>query len=273
MKDSTQYLRGRCSLPLFIGKIKNMKDTVADSQTARAFRDCLIDFINTKNMLGYRETGLLDLSLFVHKATKHEEFMKAVQESRGIGTKPIFEAHNLTEEELQSSFANLKLKKPSHCIKDFSILDDYTSQAIHLHQLANQKKNLAAVHSRIPSEVFVSIGGFKNMYPLVENVIKSNLYRLNCCKPGEILKWVFIILNSLLHSEPAHVNFNFRSRNLLMTLKFILLKVGMQQMITSELLTEVKNIIKKNVLARFRFIEVNQVPSNQANHGKPTHLT
>jgi hypothetical protein len=31
-------------------------------------------------------------------------------------------------------------------------------------------------------------------------------------------------------------------------------------MITSEILNEVKNIIKKNVLARFRFIEVVQMP-------------
>jgi hypothetical protein len=126
-----------------------------------------------------------------------------------------------------------------------------------LHQLANKKRSLMAVHSRIPSEVFVSIGGFKNMYPLVQNVIKSNLYKLNCCKPGEILKWLFIILGSLLHSEPAHISNLFKSRNLLMMLKFVLLKVGQQQMITSELLNEVKNIIKKNVLARFRYININ----------------
>ena len=42
-----------------------------------------------------------------------------------------------------------------------------------------------------------------------------------------------------------------------MMLKFVLLKVGQQQMITSELLNEVKNIIKKNVLARFRYININ----------------
>jgi hypothetical protein len=95
-----------------------------------------------------------------------------------------------------------------------------------LHQLANEKKNLMAVHSRVPSEVFVSLGGFKNMYPLVQNVIKSNLYQINCCKPGEILKWLFIILGTLMHTEPAHINNLFASRNLLITLKFVLLKVA-----------------------------------------------
>jgi hypothetical protein len=60
----------------------------------------------------------------------------------------------------------------------------------------------------------------------------------------------------LLHSEPAHINNLFRQRNLLTMLKFVLLKVGQQQMITSELLNEVKNIVKKNVLARFRYIDI-----------------
>jgi hypothetical protein len=41
-----------------------------------------------------------------------------------------------------------------------------------------------------------------------------------------------------------------------MTLKMILLELGSRNMISAALIAHVRNIIKKNVLARFRFVEV-----------------
>ena len=84
-------------------------------------------------------------------------------------------------------------------------MDKYTMQVIHLHTLAVQQKVLTAIHQRSPAEIFTCLGGLKNLYPLVDNVIKSNLVSLNQTKPGLILTWFFIILNTLLHTDPAHI--------------------------------------------------------------------
>lgn len=43
---------------------------------------------------------------------------------------------------------------------------------------------------------------------------------------------------------------------MLMTLKHIMLELGRKQMLTVDLVNQVKNIIKRNVLARFRFVKV-----------------
>jgi hypothetical protein len=109
----------------------------------------------------------------------------------------------------------------------------------------------------MPAEVFMCLGGFKNLYPLVDNILNSNLSQLCQLKPGLVLSWVFEILNTLLHTEPAHIHSLVKSKNLLMTLKMILLELGSKQMISVTLIAHVRNIIKKNVLARFRFVQVN----------------
>jgi hypothetical protein len=57
----------------------------------------------------------------------------------------------------------------------------------------------------MPAEVFMCLGGFKNLYPLVDNILNSNLSQLSQLKPGLVLSWVFEILNTLLHTEPAHI--------------------------------------------------------------------
>jgi hypothetical protein len=129
-------------------------------------------------------------------------------------------------------------------------------QVIHLHTLAVQQKVLGAVHQRIPAEIFTCLGGFKNIYPLVDNVVKSNLADLGQLKPGLIMSWVFILLNTMLHTDPAHIQTMVKSRNLMMTLKHILLTLGRKQLLTVDLINQVKNVIKKNVLSRYRFIKV-----------------
>lgn len=79
-------------------------------------------------------------------------------------------------------------------------------------------------------------------------------------KPGQILSWVFVVLNTLLHANPDHIDTLVQKRNLMMTLKLIMLNLGTKKMISVELLNQVKNIIKKNVLSRFRFVKVSNGP-------------
>ena len=162
----------------------------------------------------------------------------------------------VSEEDLMQSYGKLK-QKDSPKVRTFHSLDKYTMQVAHLHTLAYQQRVLTSVHARMPAEVFMCLGGFKNLYPLVDNVLNSNLSQLDPLKPGLILSWVFEILNTLLHTEPAHICSLVKTKNLLMTLKMMLLELGAKQMLSVDLVTHVRNIIKKNVLARFRFVEVN----------------
>lgn len=46
------------------------------------------------------------------------------------------------------------------------------------HQILNKLGYLCAVHIRQPTEVFVSIGGFRNMYPFVTKILSSNILDL-----------------------------------------------------------------------------------------------
>ena len=45
--------------------------------------------------------------------------------------------------------------------------------------MLNKHDYITAVHSRRTSEVFVAIGGFKNMYPIIAKIFKSNLKDVN----------------------------------------------------------------------------------------------
>ena len=58
---------------------------------ARALRDCLIDFINTNNMLGNTDSGSLDLSYYIFKAGKHDELIKDALMLKGTGKTFFFE--------------------------------------------------------------------------------------------------------------------------------------------------------------------------------------
>lgn len=50
------------------------------------------------------------------------------------------------------------------------------------------------------------------------------------------MSWFFIILNTMLHANPEHICTMVEKRNLMMTLRLILLKLGTKQMISVELL-------------------------------------
>jgi hypothetical protein len=84
--------------------------------------------------------------------------------------------------------------------KEIRTLDEFTTPILLIHSKAVQAGHLCAVHSVSPSKIFVSFGGYRNIFPLVDKVAKSNLRDLsvNRTKPGQILKWVFRILNTML---------------------------------------------------------------------------
>jgi hypothetical protein len=105
------------------------------------------------------------------------------------------------------------------------------------------------VHHRKPSEVFVGIGGFKNMYPLIGKLVKSNLLSLDKQKPGHIFSLIFKLLSTFINLEPQHMEDLMLKRNLIDFLQYFIIKIGQNQMITSELLSELKSVVKSNLLA------------------------
>ena len=96
------------------------------------------------------------------------------------------------------------------------------------------------------------------MYPLIDKVIKSNLLEIGRGKPAVILSQVFRILSSLLDQEPTHIEVHFRKRNLINLLRYCILRLGKYQMITQELLIDIKNIVKKNILSQVAFTGQNE---------------
>ena len=70
----------------------------------------------------------------------------------------------------------------------------------------NKMGNLMAVKSYKVAEVFEGLGGFKNMYPLVHYIGKSNLRETyGATKPWQLLSKMFEILESLLMERPEHI--------------------------------------------------------------------
>jgi len=105
-------------------------------------------------------------------------------------------------------------------------MDNFTSTVIIAHQVLNKHGYICAVHSRKTSEVFVGMGGFKNMYPLIGKILKSNIIELGRGKPGHLFCLIFRILNSFINLEPAHIENLMRKRNLIGLLKYSIFKIG-----------------------------------------------
>ena len=75
-----------------------------------------------------------------------------------------------------------------------------------MHQLLVQFGSLCAIKVNRFVEVFEGLGGFKNMYPLVNHVAKSNLKEdFGAAKAGKLLSKIFQILEALLLERPEHV--------------------------------------------------------------------
>ena len=77
------------------------------------------------------------------------------------------------------------------------------------------------------------------MIPLVEKIAKSNLtdLTLNRSRPGMILKWIFRVLNTMLQTEPGHIEeLNTRS-NLLLLVRHIMMRLSKFNLLTKEVVS------------------------------------
>ena len=61
---------------------------------------------------------------------------------------------------------------------------------------------------------------------------------------------MLVILNSFLHEEPIHLKNLVKKRNLFDLIKYCLYKINKHNMITQELIQELKNVVKKNIIAQ-----------------------
>lgn len=147
-----------------------------------------------------------------------------------------------------------KLSK-KYTFPEFCTAETFTQAVIAGHQILNKHGFICAVHSRKASEVFVGIGGFKNVYPLVDKIVKSNLNELSRSKCGHLLANIFKLLASFLNQEPSHMETLMVHRNLIPLLKYCLLKIGKYHMITQDLLAEVKNIVRLSIVSQVSFYQ------------------
>jgi hypothetical protein len=88
------------------------------------------------------------------------------------------------------------------------------------------------------------------MYPLVSKIVKSNIQDLGRGMPGHILSQVFKLFNTFINLEPEHIETLMQKRNLIWLIKYCILKIGTNRMITSNFITEVKNIIRNSQIVQ-----------------------
>lgn len=81
----------------------------------------------------------------------------------------------------------------------FQSVDTLNEQMSQIHNTLHKLGYFTAVHHKRTSDVLVGLGGFTNMYPLIEKVLKSNLAELGKEKPSNIFAFVFKILLSFLN--------------------------------------------------------------------------
>ena len=103
------------------------------------------------------------------------------------------------------------------------------------------------------------------MYPVVDYITKSNLFEVGRTKPGQLLSLLFVILNSFLHEEPTHLINLVKKRNLFDLLKYCLYKIQKNSMMSLELIQEMKNIVKKNIVVQVYYAK-DEGKSRHANH-------
>ena len=76
------------------------------------------------------------------------------------------------------------------------------------------------------------------MIPIVEKISKSNLRDLSHhrSRPGMLLKWVFRVLNTMLQTEPAHIEELNTRDNLLILIRHVLIRLSKFNLLTKEFL-------------------------------------
>ena len=111
---------------------------------------------------------------------------------------------------------------------------------------------LMALKTYRAAVVFEGLGGFKNIYPLVHLISKSNLREdFGPKKPGQLLSKTFEILESFLAELPGHIQNLMNQRNLFGLLRHCLNKIGHEDLITKDVLRRLCSIVTNNVITQW----------------------
>eukprot|EP00347_Sterkiella_histriomuscorum_P012473 403368442 len=124
--------------------------------------------------------------------------------------------------------------------KDFESNNDFNELFINLHRIATELNHSSTLHQIRPSMTFVGLGGFKLMYPLFEKSLYSNM---SSAQKSDIWKHLFRVLRTMMNVEPAHICRLHRNKNLIDILKYCLIRGGLKNIITKELLNDVIKIL------------------------------
>ncbi|CDW75265.1 beach domain-containing protein [Stylonychia lemnae] len=147
---------------------------------------------------------------------------------------------NLSPQDLTNFFKSRQIKHPKDFPKEFECLNDLNEQIILKHHAAIELNFITAIHAIRPHQTFVGLGGFKLMYPLFEKSLQSNLSKF---QKSDIWKNLFKILRTLMNVEPGHVSRLFRNKNLIEILKYCLIRGGLQNILTRDLINYVIQLL------------------------------
>ena len=170
------------------------------------FIELLIDMIVNKKLLGHTELNMMQ------KFFKHSGRRQLALETVKYG----FNTQGLQQDTSSKKYT-----------LNFNSCDTLNAQVIHVHQLMVQLGCLMALKTYRAAVVFEGLGGFKNIYPLVHLISKSNLREdFGPKKPGQLLGKTFEILESFLAELPGHIQNLMNQRNLFGLLRHCLHKIG-----------------------------------------------
>ena len=198
------------------------------------FIELLIDMIVNKNLLGHTELNQMA------KIIKQQGRRQLALETVRYG----FNAQGLQQD--------VSAKK--YTLNDFFSCDTINAQVMHVHQLMVQQGALTAVKAYRAADVFEGLGGFKNVYPLVHFITKSNLKEdYGAGKPAQLLGKTVEILESLLQERPGHIQSLMNQRNLFGLLRYALKTVGSEGLITKDVLKNLTNCVTNNILVQYQY--------------------
>ena len=83
------------------------------------------------------------------------------------------------------------------------------------------------------------------MYPLITKILNSNLLELDRYQPGHLFSQIFKILITFINYEPQHMDELTEKNNLIELLRYFIFKIGKKEMITGELVSEIKSVLKQ----------------------------
>lgn len=198
----------------------------------KVFIEVLIDLIINRKMLGLTELSLLN------------KIMKS-QDKRTMALETVKQGFNA--QGLKQDLSNKR-----YTITDFFTADTINSQVVHVHSLLVQLGSISAIRAFRAVEVFEGLGGFKNMYPLIVNIAKSNLKDdFGAARCGFLLGKIFQVLETLLLERPEHIQTLMNQRNFFGLLRHCLTILGKEGLLSSKVLDRLTSVVTNNILAQW----------------------